>query len=191
MLRLLARPFALGALALALSTSAVARADGQKLGYFDVKRVLSELEEAKSARSRLEADFKKKQRQLDEQKSAIEKAQKEFEQQQAVLAPAAREAKQRDLMQKLESAQRTYMELQQDLAAQEQNALGGLIERLAPVVGEIAESEGYAFVFEKGEAGLFYGRSGDDLTAQVIRRYNQKFGGKGGATPAKKSGDKK
>ena len=64
---------------------------------------LAELDEAKSARSRLEADFKKKQKQLDDQKSAIEKAQKEFEQQQAVLAPAAREAKQRDLMQKLES----------------------------------------------------------------------------------------
>jgi outer membrane protein len=190
MFRSLVRPAALGALALALTTSLVARADGQRIGYFDVKRVLSELEEAKSARSRLEADFKKKQKQLDEQKAVIEKAQKEFEQQQAVLAPAAREAKQRELVQKLESAQRTYMELQQDLAAQEQNALGGLIERLAPVVGELAEAEGYAFVFEKGEAGLFYGRSADDLTSQVIRRYNQKFAGKPAAS-AKKSGDKK
>ncbi len=189
MLRSLVRQATLGALALVLASGAVARADSQKLGYFDVKRVLSELEEAKSARSRLEADFKKKQKQLDEQKSVIEKAQKEFEQQQAVLAPAAREAKQRELMQTLESAQRTYVELQQDLAAQEQNALGGLIERLGPVVGEIAESEGYGFVFEKGESGLFYGRSGDDLTSQVIRRYNQKFGGK--AAPAKKSGDRK
>ncbi len=191
MLRLFARPVALGALAFALSAASTARADGQRIGYFDVKRVLSELDEAKSARSRLEADFKKKQKQLDDQKAVIEKAQKEFEQQQAVLAPAAKEAKQRELMEKLESAQRTYMELQQDLATQEQSALGGLIERLSPVVGEVAESEGFAFVFEKGEAGMFYGRSADDLTAQVIRRYNQKFGGKAAGAAAKKSGDKK
>ncbi len=187
MLRSIVRSAACG-LALVAAAATVARADTQRIGFFDVKQVMGELDDAKTARSRLEADFKKKQRQLDDQKAVIEKAQKEFEQQQAILAPSAREAKQAELVQKLQNAQRTYMELQQELASQEQGALANIVEKLGPVVAEIAQAEGFAFVFEKSESGMFYGRSGDDLTAQVIRRYNQKYKG---AAPAKKAGDKK
>jgi outer membrane protein len=193
MLARLPVPFvALGALLLA--TPAVARAE-LKVGYFDVKRILTEVDEAKLAKTRLQREFEDKQKQLDVEKTDLEKFQKDFEQKQPVLSPAAKEAMQMELVGRMQRAQKLYMELQQELAAKEQQALADLLQRLEPVVREIAESEGYTFVFEKNEAGLFYGPTAHDLTSQVIRRYNQRFpSAQPSATPAKapaKGGGKK
>jgi outer membrane protein len=163
-----------------LLAGSAAHAD-TKIGYFDVKRILAEVDEAKAAKSRLEEDFKRKQKQLDDQKNELEKAQRDFQAQSAVMTQAAKEQRQAELMQKLQDAQRTYMELQQDLAGKEQKALGDLLQRLEPVVTEIANAEGFTYVFEKNESGMFHGPSSSDLTAQVIRKYNQLYPAKGGA----------
>jgi outer membrane protein len=186
-----------GGLVAALAFAArPARADAPlKIGYFDVKRILGEVDEAKAAKSKLEEEFKKKQKQLDDQKAELERAQRELEQKAPVLSQSAKEQMQMELAQKFQAAQKLYVDLQQDLGQKEQQALSDLIGRLDPVVREIAEDEGYTFVFEKNEAGLFYAPTGHDLTAQVIRKYNLRYPPKGGTAAAKgekpKAGDKK
>lgn len=156
----------------------------QKLGYFDVKRILAEVDDAKAAKNKLQKEFEEKQRQLDEEKTSLEKLQKEYEQKSPVLSNAAKEQLQMELAGKMQKAQKLYVELQQDLAGKEQAALGDLLGRLEPVVREVAETEGYTFIFEKNEAGLFFAPMQHDLTAQVIRRYNTKFAK---AAPIKKT----
>ena len=127
----------------------------------------------------LKADVKEKQKQLDHLKEELEQQQKEYEAKKSVLSPTARDQMEKDLQQKAMKAQNTYMELQQELARKEQEALGNLLQKLEPVVQEIATAEGYTYVFEKNEAGLFYAPSAHDLTAQLIRKYNQRFPSKG------------
>jgi outer membrane protein len=165
---------------------AVARAE-QKIGYFDVKRILQEVDEAKDQRDRLQGEFTKKQKELDSLKDELEKMQKEYQAKQGVLSPSAREEMQGKMQEKALKAQQRYMELQQELAGKEQQALGDLLSKLEPVVQEIANSEGYTYVFEKNEAGLFFGPSQHDLTAQLIRKYNQRFPSKGKASKAGKA----
>ena len=176
------RSLVLAAVVLSLGSSRVASAQAAKIGYFDVKRVLTELDDAKAAKARLEGELKKKQKQLDEMKTDLEKAQRDLEQKKPVMAQSARDAAEADLIQKAQAAQKLYFELQQDLAAKEQQAIVEVMGRLEPVVREIADSEGYAYVFEKENAGLIVAPSSGDLTSQVIRKYNQKYpqGAKGG-----------
>lgn len=175
----------------ALVAARPAHADAPlKIGYFDVKRILAEVDEAKAAKTRLEDDFKKKQKQLDELKVDIERGQRDLEQKAPVLSQSAKEQMQAELLQKMQGAQKMYTDLQQELALKEQQALAELIQRLEPVVREIAEDEGYTYIFEKNEAGLFYAPSGHDLTAQVIRKFNQRFPPKGGAGKNDKSAEK-
>jgi outer membrane protein len=151
-----------------------ARAE-MKIGYFDVKRILSEVEEAKDQRDRLQSEFAKKQKELDSLKTEIDNMQKEYQAKQGVLSPSAREDLQAKMQDKVVKAQQRYMELQQELAGKEQQALSDLLSKLEPVVQEIANAEGYTYVFEKNESGLFYAPSQHDLTAQLIRKYNQRF----------------
>jgi len=177
-----ARTFALVAVFAATAFAPVARAE-VKIGYFDVKRMLTELDEAKEARKRLQGDFDKKQKDLDAKKGELEKLQKEFQQKAAVLSQDAKDKMQMDFAAKLQGVQQQYMEFQQELGQKEQEALANLLTKLEPVVREIADAEGYTYVFEKSEGGLFYAPSQHDLTSQLIRKYNQRFP-PGSAKPA-------
>jgi len=160
----------------------VARAEQPvKIGYFDVKRLMTEVDEARDKRDSLQSDFKVKQKKLDDMRAEIEKLSKEYEAKKAVLSPSARDQMQNDLQQKMLAWQQTGMEMQQELAGKEQQAIGELLQKLEPVVQEIANAEGYTYVFEKSETGLFYGPQQHDLTPQLIRKYNQRF-------PSKKKG---
>lgn len=173
---------------LALVTLApVAQAADMKIGYFDVRQILAEVDEAKAAKDKLQKEFAAKQKQLDAKRDELEKLQKEIEQKGPVLSQSAKQTMAMDFQQKLVEANKLYGDLQTDLAQQEQRLLGELLGRLEPVVRELAEAEGYTYVVEKNEAGLFYGPSGHDLTAQLIRRYNQRFPAKGAAAKAPKS----
>lgn len=159
-----------------------------KIGYFDVKRILSEVDEAKTAKDKLQREFAAKQRQLDAKRDELEKLQREIEQKGAVLSQSAKQTMAMEFQQKLVEANKLYSDLQTDLAQQEQRALGELLGRLEPVVADLAKAEGYTYVVEKNEAGLFYAPAGHDLTAQLIRSYNARFPAKGASKAPNKSG---
>jgi outer membrane protein len=179
------------ALAVAFGSGSPALAD-TKIGYFDVKRVLGEIDDAKAAKAKLQREFDDKQKKLDEAKIELEKLGKEFEQKAPVLSNSAKEQMQVELQTKAVQAQRLYVELQGDLAEKERQALGDVFQRLEPVVREVADKDGYGFVFEKNESGLFLGPAAHDLTPQVIRRYNERFPPKkSAAPPAAAKADKK
>lgn len=154
-----------------------ARAEALKIGYFDVKQILAEADQAGDIKKRLQEDFKKKQDQLDKKKSEIDQLQQDYEAKKAVLSPSALTQMQNDLQTKVVEAQKLYQELQQDLQNKEQQALGELLSKLAPIVQGIAQEEGYTYVFEKNEAGLFYAPGQDDLTAQLLRKLNAVYNG--------------
>jgi Skp family chaperone for outer membrane proteins len=46
---------------------------------------------------------------------------------------------------------------------------------LEVVVREIAKKKGYSFIFEKMEGGILYGPEADDLTEEVVRKYDKKY----------------
>ena len=46
-----------------------------------------------------------------------------------------------------------------------------IIKKMQVVIGQIAQAEGYTYVFEKN-AGIIYGPPSLDLTNELIRKYN-------------------
>ncbi len=81
--------------------------------------------------------------------------------------------------------------MQEELSAKEQEAMGKISRNMIQIVSEVAERDGFAFVFDK--AVLLYAPPSSEITNEVVRRYNDKFPNAGGAAaPAKKeSGEKK
>ncbi len=173
----------LGALVASVACARVSQAK-TRVGYFDVKRILAEVHDAKVAKGRLEADFKAKQKQLDEQKAQIDQLEEKYKETAPVMSDDAKQQAQEEIAEKMAAAQKLYMSLQQQLSDREQKVLADLITKLQPVVKEVAQQDGYTLVFEKNEAGLFYAPPADDLTNELIRRYNLRYnGGKKAAHP--------
>ncbi len=162
---------------------ALARAE-QKLGYVDLQRALNEVDEGKAAKALLKKDFDEKQKQLDAKKAEFDKLQADLEKQAVVMSDAAKKERAAELDRRARELQGLFVQLQKDLTDRERDATKGIFDRMAIIVREIAEADGFSMVFEKG-AGLVYAPPSADLTNELIRKYNARH--PAGAAPAKKA----
>ncbi len=156
---------------------AAARAE-QKIGYVDLQRALNEVDEGKAAKALLQKDFAEKQKTLDAKKAEFEKLQADFEKQSVVMSEQARKDKTADLDRRARDLQGLFVNLQKELSDRERDATRGIFDRMNGIVREIAEADGFTYVFEKG-AGIVYGPPSLDLTNELIRKYNMKYPGSG------------
>jgi len=167
---------------LAVSAPAFA-ARAQKIGYVDVQRAIQETEEGKAARTRLKGEFEQRRAQIDKKSQDLEKMQQEYDKQQSVLSDDAKKKKQEEFQKLLVDTRKSASELQEDLAGKEQQAMQSILQKLNTVVAEIAERD----VMDK--ASLLYAPAAADITNEVVRRYNDRFGA--GEKPAPKTAAKK
>ena len=173
------------AFAFALAARSAA-AQGMKIGYVDVQRAVQEVEEGKAARARLQTELQQKRADLDTKRSALEKMKADYEKQAPVLSDDAKRKKQEDFQKALIEARKSAGDLQEDMNRQEQQAMSNILQRLQQVVAEIAERESLSFVMDKGT--LLFAPSAADITNEVVRRYNDRFGAgekPGGKAPPK------
>jgi outer membrane protein len=174
-------PIALIALALALAP--VARAAETRIGFVDLRRAVSEIEEGKAAMAALKKDFEEKQKQLDAKQAELEGLRAEFEKQQAVLSDQVKQTKAVELDKRMGELRELYMQLQRDLSAREQEGMKGLLDRMGGLVKEIADAEGFQMVLEKSDAGVVWAQPSLDVTNELVRKYNTRYP-KGAAAPA-------
>ncbi len=168
---------------LASTAFATAARAQQKLAYVDVQRAIQETEEGKTARARLKGEFEQRKSQIDKKSADLEKMQQDYEKQLPVLSDDAKRKKQEEFQKALLDARKSASDLQEDMNRQEQLAMANILQRLQQVVAEIAERESLSFVMDKGS--LLYGPPAADITNEVVRRYNDRFGA--GEKPAGKS----
>ena len=166
--------------------AAAARAQPMKLAYVDVQRAIQETDEGKAARTRLKGEFDQRRAQIDRKSADLEKMQQEYEKQAPVLSDEAKRKKQEEFQKAVIEARKSAGDLQEDMSRQEQQAMAAILQRLTQVVAEIAERESLTYVMDKGT--LLYAPAAADITNEVVRRYNDRFGA--GEKPAGKPAPK-
>jgi len=169
------RRTAIAACLLSSFAAFAARAQAIKIGYVDVQRAIQETDEGKSARGRLKGEFEQRRQQIDKKSGDLEKMQQDYEKQAPVLSDDAKKKKQEEFQKALIDARKQANDLQEDMGRKEQEAMASILQKLQQVVAEIAEREQLTFVLEK--ASLLYGPQAADITNEVVRRYNDRFGG--------------
>jgi len=167
--------------ALPMLLAVPARAQGMKIGYVDVQRAVQEVEEGKAARARLQAelqqkraDLEKKRADLDQKRATLEKMKTDHDKQAPVLSDDAKKKKQEELQKAYVEAQNAGMQMQEELTSKEQEAMQNISKRLIQVVAEVSDKESFTFVLDK--AALLYAPAASDVTNEVVRRYNERFG---------------
>jgi outer membrane protein len=165
------------------SLASAARAQAPKFGYVDVQRAIQEVEEGRAARTRLKTEYDQRRAQIDKKSADLEKMQQDYEKQAPVLSDDAKRKKQEEFQKALIEARKSASDLQEDMNRQEQQAMSSILQRIQQVVAEIAEREGVAFVIDKST--LLFAPAAADMTNEVVRRYNDRFGAGAGKAPAK------
>jgi outer membrane protein len=146
-----------------------------KIGFVDLQRALNEVDDGKSAKAVLKKDFDEKQKQIDQKRTEFEKMKGEFEKQSVVMADQARRDKAAELDRKALELQQYFVQLQKDLSDRERDVTRGIFDKMAGLVREIAEADGFTMIFERTDSGLVYAPPALDLTNELIRKYNARF----------------
>jgi len=142
-----------------------------KIAYVDLQRALEETDEGKHAKSKLKADFEKKQKELDQRQEALKKKKADIDKQAPILTQDALQKKQQELQQEVVQLQETFMRLQKDLQEKEASETGRIFKKMKGVIAQIAQAEGVTFVLE-ANTGILYAPPSMDLTNELIRKYN-------------------
>lgn len=180
-------------LAVALLLSAIAPAASAqplKIGVVDLQRALNETEDGRKAKAQLKGLFDKRQKTLDQQQDSLRSMKENLEKQKDVLSREVLAKKLDEYQKAFAELQTTYMEFQRELGAKEGELTKGILERMHRIMRRIGQSEGYALVLDRSEAGVVYTPSSYDLTDVLIQRYNAGEGRDEGVGTSSPKGDK-
>jgi outer membrane protein len=162
----------LSATALLIAAAAPATAQELKIGYVNSERVMRESNPAKAAQAKLQAEFSKREKELDDSAAKLKTAADKLEKDAITLSETERNRRQRELVESDRDLQRKRREFQEDLNQRRNEELAGVIERANRVIRQIYESEKYDLVLQE----VIFAGARVDITEKVIKVLNAPAG---------------
>lgn len=163
------RSFLTAAFAAMLITAApAALAQELKIGVVNPDRLLRESTPARAASTKLEAEFAKRSKEMEEMGGRLKIMAERFEKDSPVMTETDRGRRQRELSELDREFQRKQRELREDFNQRRNEEMQGLVERSNRIIRQIAEQEKYDLIVQ--EAVYFNPRV--DITERVLRALN-------------------
>lgn len=164
--RPLIRRALVGVVASAMAWSALAQ--DFRIGFVNTDRIFREASIAKAAQSKLEAEFSKREKEIDAIGNQLKTASERFERDAPTLSETQRGTRQRQLVEQDREFQRKRREFQEDLNVRKNEELQAVLERANRVIKQVAEAEKYDLVIQEA----VYINPKHDITEKVITGLN-------------------
>ncbi len=153
-----------GVLALGMS----AHAQDFKVGFVNTDRIFREANTAKAAQAKLEQEFSKREKELNDLGNTLKSLSDKFEREAPTLSESQRAQRQKQLLDQDRDFQRKRREFQEDLNARKNEELQQVLDRANRVVKQVAEAEKYDVVLQEA----VYINPKHDITDKVIKALN-------------------
>ena len=154
--------------ATSLLAPALSQAQELRIGYVNSERVLREAAPAKVALARMESDFSKRDKDLNDQAAKLKASADKLEKDAPTLPEAERNRRQRDLLELDRDLQRKRREFQEDLNQRRNEETAGIVERANKVIKQIFEGEKYDLILQD----VVFAGPRVDITDKVIKALN-------------------
>ena len=139
-----------------------------KVGVVNLDRIFREANSAKAAQTKLEQEFSKREKELNDMATQLKAQSDKFEREAPTLAESQRTTRQRQLVDQDRTFQTKRREFQEDLSARKNEELQQVIERANKVVKTLAETEKYDLILQES----VYVNPKHDITDKVIKSLN-------------------
>jgi outer membrane protein len=146
--------------------------EGFHLGLVDLQKALQTVEAGKNAKKSLEKEVTTKRTELEKRQNELQKEAEGFEKKSALLNDAAKSKKQQELQKKFMELQKEAAESQMDLQKRERELTKPIIDELRGVIESIGKEKGLTLILEKNEGAVLFAQGGEDLTEQVVEKFN-------------------
>ena len=152
------------------SIAVSAQAQELKIGYVNSERVLREANLAKAAQAKLEVEFGKREKDLNDQNTALRAQADKLDKDSPTLSEAEKTRRQRELVELDRDLQRKHREFQEDLTQRKNEELSSVAERANRAIKAIGDSEHYDVILQ--DQLVIYFSPKVDITQKVIDALN-------------------
>ncbi len=149
-------------------TCAPAFAQEFRIGFVNTDRIFREANTAKAAQTKLEQEFARREKELNDLGATIKTASERFEREAPTLSETVRQQRQRQLVDQDRDFQRKRREFQEDLNARKNEELQQVLDRANRIVRQVAEAEKYDLILQEA----VYIHPKHDITEKVIKALN-------------------
>jgi outer membrane protein len=163
----LRRP-SLWALLASLAMAMPALAEDFRVGFVNTDRIFREANSAKAAQAKLEQEFSRREKDLNDMGNTLKSASDKFDREAPTLSEGQRQQRQKQLIDQDREFQRKRREFQEDLTARKNEELQQVLERANRIVKQVAEQEKYDLVLQEA----VYINPRHDITDKVIKALN-------------------
>jgi len=142
-----------------------AMASELKVGYVNTQRLFRDAPVAIKAQKKLDAEFSKRNQELQKQAKTIQSLQESLEKDAVTMAEKDRLVKERELGEQTRDFQRKQREFREDLNLRQNEEMAAVLERANKVIKQIAEAEKYDLIVQDA----VYVSQRLDVTEKVIK----------------------
>lgn len=139
-----------------------------RIGFVNTDRIFRESGPAKAAQTKLEQEFSKREKELDDLGTQLKSATDKFEREAPTLSESQRGTRQRQMVDQDREFQRRRREFQEDLGVRKNEELQSVIERANRVIKQVAEAEKFDLVIQEA----VYINPKHDITDKVLKVIN-------------------
>ena len=143
-----------------------------KVGIVNLDRIFREANSAKAAQTKLEQEFSKREKDLNDIATQLKTLSDKFEREAPTLSESQRTTRQKQLVDQDRDFQRKRREFQEDLNSRKNEELQQVIERANKVVKMLAEAEKYDLIVQEA----VYVNPKHDITDKVLKSLNASSG---------------
>lgn len=162
--------------ALCLFSAAWAYAEDVRIGYVDVRKVLTESKAGQRVKGEIDKLVKQHREKLDHGEQELKDMQKAFEKDKLLMSDSQKEKKQQEFQVKLKAFQEERARAQREIDQKEREYTSQAVPKIREIIRDLAKAEKLTLVFDKNDASLLYAVDGPDLTDKVIERFDAKGG---------------
>ncbi len=146
-----------------------------KVGFVNIRKIVSSVEEGKSVDRQLKKSYEKKQKLLKKDEEEIRKLQESFQKQNLVLSEKAKRKKREELNVKVQAVRTKFKKFNDEIKKEELQLTMPIYERLKPIVESVSKTEKVDMTFEVSTSPVVYAKNQVDLSDNVIKAYNKKY----------------
>ena len=157
-----------------LAAPTVAQAQELKIGFVNSERVLRDATPAKAAQSKLESEFSRREKDLNDAAARLKAAADKLEKEGVTLSETERSRRQRDIVEQEREVMRKRHEFQEDLNQRKNEELAAVVERANKVIKQIFDQEKYDLIVQD----VVFASPRIDITDKVIKALNAAPAGK-------------
>jgi outer membrane protein len=139
-----------------------------KIGFVNTDRIFRESAPAKAAQTKLEQEFSKREKEIEDLGNQLKNASDRFDRESPTMSETQRGIRQRQLVEQDREFQRRRREFQEDLSVRKNEELQQVIERANRVIKQVAEADKYDLVIQEA----VYINPKHDMTDRVLKVIN-------------------